>query len=222
VQEHGLFCLVQPPVADYSSGAPLYAFAALSAPFLSTWHQRFGHLSQQAICWLASSQLVGGLELESGGREHLCDACAAGKAHRLPFPASSTRSEALLDLVHSDLMQLNTPSLGGARYLFTLPDDHSKKLWIYFLKRKSDAFQHFREWQALVERQSGLKVKALHSDNGGEYTAGQFQLHLRSEGISSQFSVAYIPQQNGAAEQLNRTVQDAVRTMLVQSGLAFY
>jgi hypothetical protein len=60
VKEHGLFRLVQPPVADYSSGAPIYAFAALSAPSLSTWHQRFGHLSQQAIRWLASSRLVGG------------------------------------------------------------------------------------------------------------------------------------------------------------------
>jgi transposase InsO family protein len=213
MKEHGLFRLVQPPVADYSSGAPLYAFAALSAPSLSTWHQRFGHLSQQAIRWLASSRLVGGLELESGGREHLCDACAAGKAHRLPFPTSPSRASALLELVHSDLMQINTPSLGGARYLFTLLDDHSKKLWIYFLKRKSNAFQHFRECQ------SGLKVKALRSDNGGEYTAGQFQLHLHSEGIASQFSVAHAPQQNSAAERLNRTVQDAVRTMLVQSGL---
>jgi hypothetical protein len=215
VKEHGLFRLVEPPTADYTSGTPVYAFAAVAAPSLSTWHQRFGHLSQQAIRWLAASQLVEGLELESGSREHLCDACAAGKAHRLPFPASPSRSTALLDLVHSDLMQLNTASLGGARYLFTLLDDHSKKLWIYFLKRKSDAFQYFREWQALAERQSGLKVKALHSDNGGEYTAGQFQLHLRSEGIASQFSVAYTPQQNGAAERLNRTVQDAVRTMLV-------
>jgi transposase InsO family protein len=219
VKEHGLFRLVQPPTADYTSGTPIYAFAAIAEPSLNTWHHRFGHLSQQAIRWLAASRLVGGLELESGSREHLCDACAAGKAHRLPFPASPSRSTALLDLVHSDLMQLNTPSLGGARYLFTLLDDHSKKLWIYFLKRNSDAFQHFKEWQALVERQSGLKVKALRSDNGGEYTAGQFQSHLRSEGISSQFSVAYTPQQNGAAERLNRTVQDAVRTMLVQSGL---
>jgi hypothetical protein len=39
IKEHGLFRLVQPPVADYSSGAPIYAFAALSAPSLSTWHQ---------------------------------------------------------------------------------------------------------------------------------------------------------------------------------------
>jgi transposase InsO family protein len=82
-------------------------------------------------------------------------------------------------------------------------DDHSKKLWIYFLKRNSDAFQQFREWQALVERQSDFKVKALCSANGGEYTAGQFQLHLRFEGIASQFSVAYTPQQNGTAERLN-------------------
>jgi transposase InsO family protein len=205
---------MQPPTADYTSGTPIYAFAAVAAPSLSTWHHCFGHLSQQAIRWLASSRLVGGLELESGSREHLCDACAAGKAHRLPFPASPLRSTALLDLVHSDLMQLNTPSLGGARYIFTLLDDHSKKLWIYFLKRKSNTFQHFKELQALVERQSGLKVKALCSDYEGENSAGQFQLHLRSEGISSQFSVAYTPQQNGAAERLNRTVQDAVGTTL--------
>jgi hypothetical protein len=58
-------------VAIISYSAPIYAFAALSSPSLSTWHQLFGHLSQQAICWLASSRLVGGLELESGGREHL-------------------------------------------------------------------------------------------------------------------------------------------------------
>jgi hypothetical protein len=32
IKQHGLFRLVQPPVADYSSGAPIYAFAALSAP----------------------------------------------------------------------------------------------------------------------------------------------------------------------------------------------
>jgi hypothetical protein len=127
VKEHCLFRLVQPPTADYTSGTPVYAFAAVAAPSLSTWHHRFGHLSQQAIRWLAASRLVGGLELESGSREHLCDACAAGKAHRLPFPASPSRSTALLDLVHSDLMQLNTLSLGGARYLFTLLDDHSKK-----------------------------------------------------------------------------------------------
>jgi transposase InsO family protein len=116
-------------------------------------------------------------------------------------------------------MKTITPLLGGAHYLFTLLDDHSRKLWIYFLKRKSDTFQHFREWQVLVECQNGLKLKALRSDNGGEYTAGQFQAHLHSEGVESQFSVAYTPQQNGAAEQLNQTVQDAVRTMLVQSGL---
>jgi transposase InsO family protein len=149
---------------------------------------------------------VGGLELEAGGKEHTCNACAAGKAHRLPFPPLPLRSKALLELVHTNLMQISTLLLGGALYLFTLLDDHSRKLWIYFLKRKSDTFQHFREWQALVEHQSGLKLKALRSDNGGEYTAGQFQAHLRSEGVESQFSVAYTPQQNGAAERLNQTV----------------
>jgi hypothetical protein len=34
VKEHGLFCLVQPPTTDYNLGAPIYTFAALSAPSL--------------------------------------------------------------------------------------------------------------------------------------------------------------------------------------------
>jgi hypothetical protein len=41
VKEHSLFQLVQPPTADYSFGAPIYAFAALSASSLNTWQQRF-------------------------------------------------------------------------------------------------------------------------------------------------------------------------------------
>jgi hypothetical protein len=118
-----------------------------------------------------------------------------------------------------DLIQINSSLLGGAFYLFTLLDDHSKKLWVYFLKRKSNVFGQFKEWQALVQHQTALKLKALCSDHGGEYTLHEFQAYLRSEGISSQFSVPYTPQQNGAAERLNCSIQDAVRMLLVQSGL---
>ena len=39
------------------------------------------------------------------------------------------------------------------------------------MKNKSEAFQKFAEWKAMVEKSSGLKVKVLRTDNGGEYTS---------------------------------------------------
>ena len=39
----------------------------------------------------------------------------------------------------------------------------------YFLKHKSDVFATFKKWKVEVENQTGLKVKCLRYDNGGEY-----------------------------------------------------
>ena len=36
-----------------------------------------------------------------------------------------------------------------------------------FFENKSDAFETFKKWKAMVETETGLKVKCLRSDNGG-------------------------------------------------------
>ena len=35
----------------------------------------------------------------------------------------------------------------------------------YFLKNKSDVFETFKKWKAMVETETDLKVKCLRSDN---------------------------------------------------------
>ena len=57
-------------------------------------------------------------------------------------------------------------SLGGSRFYVTFIDDFSRKVWVYFLKHKSDVFGTFKNWKAEVENQNSLKVKCLRSDNG--------------------------------------------------------
>ena len=42
------------------------------------------------------------------------------------------------------------------------------------MKNKSDVFETFKKWKAMVETEIGLKVKCLRSDNGGEYIDGGF------------------------------------------------
>ena len=47
-------------------------------------------------------------------------------------------------------------------------------MWVYFLKNKFDVFETFKKWKIMVETKTGLKVKCLRSDNGGEYIDGGF------------------------------------------------
>jgi hypothetical protein len=62
-------------------------------------------------------------------------------------------------------------------------DDFSGMSWIYPLKRKSDAAEVLKEWKALVEKESGESVRIFRTDNGGEYTSGEFESFLKGEGI---------------------------------------
>ena len=41
----------------------------------------------------------------------------------------------------------------------------------------------FQEFKALVENQTGKKIKVLKSENGGEYTSHAFDEFCRQEGI---------------------------------------
>jgi hypothetical protein len=69
---------------------------------------------------------------------------------------------------------MQTPSLGGSIYFLTFIDDYSTKTWVYFLKHKSETCDKFKEFKALVEKQSGIFIKILRSDRGGEYKSNEF------------------------------------------------
>ena len=51
----------------------------------------------------------------------------------------------------------------------TFIDDFSHKAWIYFLKKKDEAFMWFCTFKALVENLTGKKIKILRTDNGTKY-----------------------------------------------------
>lgn len=43
------------------------------------------------------------------------------------------------------------------------------------MQKKDQTFLRFCEFEALVEKESGKNIKALCSDNGGEYVSQQFK-----------------------------------------------
>ncbi|GJV12066.1 putative RNA-directed DNA polymerase [Tanacetum coccineum] len=112
------------------------------------------------------------------------------KQTRLAFKSRpSFRTENILDLVHSDVCgPIKTKTLGGCSYFVTFIDDHSRKVWVYTLKTKDQVLDVFKQFHALVERQTGKKLKCIRSDNGGEYI-GPFDGCVEEHGISASKSL---------------------------------
>ncbi|CAA7028218.1 unnamed protein product [Microthlaspi erraticum] len=144
-----------------------------------------------------------------------------GKTHRSSFGPAQHVTKGKLDYIHSDLWgSPNVPiSLGNSQYFISFIDDWSRKVWIYFLKSKDEAFDKFSEWKRMVELQSERKVKKLRTDNGLEFCNNRFDGLCKQAGIVRHKTCAYTPQQNGAAERLNRSIVNKVRSMLSESGL---
>ncbi|KAK8921738.1 hypothetical protein KSP39_PZI020142 [Platanthera zijinensis] len=175
------------------------------------WHARLGHMSERRLLELHKKGLLKGVKT---CKLDFCETCVLGKQHRVKFVTSTQRSKQALEYIHSDVWgPAPEPSLGGVRYFVTFIDDFSRKVWIYFLKHKSEVFEKFKVCKTTVEKQTGKRVKYLRSDNGGEYTSAEFQEYCNQKGITRHLTIPGTPQQNGVAKRMNRTLLERARCM---------
>lgn len=91
---------------------------------------------------------------------------------------------------------------------------------VRFIKNKNQALDEFKSFKALIENRHDKKIKALQSDNGGEFINKEFDEYLKSQGIQRRLTTPYTPEQNGVAERKNRTLIESARCLLIQSGLS--
>ena len=76
-----------------------------------------------------------------------CPDCVAGKQNRAPFrPRPPMRRKNALELVHTDVCQVDAKSHAGAQYFVTFIDDYIRKLWISILKTKDQMLFVFKEF----------------------------------------------------------------------------
>ncbi|KAK1417487.1 hypothetical protein QVD17_26616 [Tagetes erecta] len=193
--------------------------AVTSGPSQSSlWHQRLGHMSEKGMKMLVSSGKLPELKkVES----EFCEPCVFGKKKKVSFVKTGKTPKAQkLELIHTDVYgPTSVSSVGGSHYYVTFIDDSTRKVWVYFLKNKSDVFYTFKKWKTAVELETDLKVKCLKSDNGGEYVSKEFRDYCAENGIRMIYTVPGTPQQNGVAERMNRTLNERARSMRINSGL---
>ena len=108
-----------------------------------TWHRRLRHMSEKGMKVLLYKGKLPGLESID---LDLCEDCIFGKQRKVGFlKIGRTPKSEWLDLVHADVWgPAEVTSLGGSQYFITFIDDATRKLWMYFLKHKSDVFDVFK------------------------------------------------------------------------------
>ena len=150
-----------------------------------------------------------------------CEECVVSKQHRNQFPqGKSWKVKKALELVHFDICgPITLHSNGGERYIITFIDDYSRKIWVYFLQEKSEAFVAFKSYKALVEKEVGNPIKVICTDHGGEYNSHEFAIFCENHGIKRQLTTTYTPQQNGVCERKNRTIMNMVQSLLTTTSI---
>jgi histone deacetylase 1/2 len=182
---------------------------------LETWHNRLGHPAKSTLNSLRHYLPVS----NSSNKLDFCHSCQLGKATKLPFVDSTRYTTKPLQLIHTDVWVSLITSIGGCRYYVIFVDDFSRFTWMYPLRFKSDVFNSFQQYKALVENLFSSKIQQLQSDNGGEYLSNDFKSFLTKHGIHHRLACPYTSQKNGLAERKHRHIQETGLTLLAKAHL---
>ncbi|KAJ9522181.1 hypothetical protein QJQ45_005236 [Haematococcus lacustris] len=118
-------------------------------------------------------------------------------------------------LVHMDVCGPIYPAArDGSLYLATFLDEFTRISVVMTMRSKAQVPDIVKQVIEQLETQSGQRCKAIRTDNGTEYVNKQMQQYCSDKGIIHQHSAPYSPEQNGAAERLNRTIMEKTRSIL--------
>lgn len=159
------------------------------------WHERLGHLNARDLMYLVKNQRATGIFIKEELKMPTCETCIQGKLTSTPFERNvRQRCSNLLEIIHSDVCgPMSIESFRGSKYMVSFTDDYSRWTEIYFLKRKDEVFQAFKDFKNYVEKSTCQKIKYLQTDNGREYCNEKFDTFLKDEGIQRRLTVPHTP-----------------------------
>ncbi|KAJ9516547.1 hypothetical protein QJQ45_015104, partial [Haematococcus lacustris] len=189
------------------------------------WHQRLCHTSYDALARMQSAGMVSGVPVTAAqfraaaSDPAVCVGCVKGKQHKnVAFagpPPNAAPVTAPLGLIHMDVCgPMHARARDGSLYVATFLDEYTKLSVCVPISSKAQVPDTVRTVIEELETQSGYRCKAIRTDNGTEYVNSRMKEYCASKGIVHQHSAPYSPQQNGAAERLNRTIFEKARSII--------
>ncbi len=189
------------------------ALVKLTGLGIHTWHARMKHLEYDNLLKLQNQ--IEEMNLIDQKSIEICGSCMIDRQKRNVNKTSRTSVSKFLEIVHSDLRRSLSRTRSEHVYYIIFRDDWSDVIWIHLLRIKNQAFETFKNFQINIERSvDECKIITLRENNAGEYIDQKFQNYLIEQKINWNPRASYVPEQNGKAERLNRTLMYKVRFML--------
>ena len=92
-------------------------------------------------------------------------------------------------MIHSDVWGPSPVSTkGGSRYYVSFIDDHTRYCWVCLMKHRSEFFEIYATFRALIKTQHSAVIKCFRCDLGGEYTSNKTCQLLALDGTIYQTS----------------------------------
>ncbi|WVZ93941.1 hypothetical protein U9M48_039890 [Paspalum notatum var. saurae] len=163
--------------------------------------------SPSADIWkLSSMGLIRGLPKLRAEKDLECHPCRHGKMVMTSYSG---------ELLHMDTVgPARVASVSGKWYVLVVVDDFLRFSWVFFLEFKDEAFGFVWDLVLRLRNESHKAMRAIRSDNGGEFRNSHFENLCRDLGLEHQFSSPYTLPQNGVVKRKNRTLVEMARTML--------
>jgi len=123
------------------------------------WHSRLGHVLSSHLRFLASTGALGNLKTCDISD---CSGCKLPKFSVLPFNRSIYVSSSPFDLIHSDVWGPSpVVTKEGSRYYVSFIDDHTRYCCVYLMKHRSEFFEIYAAFRALLKTQHSAMIKCL-------------------------------------------------------------
>jgi hypothetical protein len=183
----------------------------------AVWHSHLCHINFDHIIHLSKLNLIPKTHVV---RRLKCHACVKAKQPCKLFKSMEEKSLAPLDLIHSNLREMNgILTRAVKKYFISFIDDATRYCQLYLIKMKDEALNRFKIYKTKVENQLERKNKWVRSDRGGEYLSNDFCEYYAEHGIIYETTAPYSPQSNGVNERNTRTLTDLINAMLDSLGL---
>ncbi|KAL0882308.1 hypothetical protein ABMA27_000825 [Loxostege sticticalis] len=175
--------------------------------------------SSYAAVFVAASDYTNAWYIDSGASVHMTK--CKDLLQEVTVPTIKTIKVAdgkTLPVECSGQISLNVYNAKNENFL-TFLDDYSKKIFVYTLSYKTEVLEKFKEFKSQVENTLDCRIKVLRTDYGLEYVNRPFTNYMKGAGIIHQTTTPYSPEQNGAAERMNRTLVERAKCMLLNANL---
>lgn len=147
------------------------------------WHELFSHIDMKQVRKFCLNEMGLSLPETKPSKSFVCKDCLACKSVQKQTLGRTGLQIIILEVLVSNFMGPFSEDLNGARFVITFRNVFTTYLEIVMIQQKIKVPKIFTSLVARWEKETGMKVKTVRSDGGGEYMKHTFKNWLKSQGI---------------------------------------